>query len=268
MAMQLPSLSTDSLLPYLSVAVGIAATLIVALIVRRVLNRLLPKYMPASVYKPLNNLIFYVILFFGIISSLAPLNIDLSGLLVAGGVFGVAVAFASRTVFSNFLSGLFMYIDRPLKVGDAVKVEGVVEGVVKEIGVFSTRIMSWDGHLVRIPNEKLFSSPITNYSAQPVRRISILVGISYHSDLDKAREALLNLAERHPFVLVEPAPEVLVQDHGDSAVILNFRCWAPTPQWWPTRVWLMERVKRALEEAGVEIPFPQRVVWLKEDGKS
>ncbi len=257
--------SVDSLLPYVGVLLGVVGTLLVAFLVRRFLSRVLPKYMTSSVYRPLNNLIFYTIIFFGVISSLAPLNIDLSGLLIAGGTLGIAVAFASRTVFANFLSGVFIYLDRPLKPGDAIKVEGVVEGVVKEIGIFSTKIMSWDGHLVRIPNEKLFSSPIVNFSAMPVRRISIPVGVSYSSDLEVAKEALIGLAERHPFVLAEPAPEVLVQEYGDSAVILNFRCWAPTSQWWSTKVWLLSRVKEALESAGVEIPFPQRVVWLKRE---
>ncbi len=256
----------DSLLPYVGVLLGVVGTLLVAFLVRRFLSRVLPKYMTSSVYRPLTNLIFYTIIFFGVISSLAPLNIDLSGLLIAGGTLGIAVAFASRTVFANFLSGVFMYLDRPLKPGDAVKVEGVVEGVVREIGIFSTKIMSWDGHLVRIPNEKLFSSPIVNFSAMPVRRISIPVGVSYSSDLEVAKEALIGLAEQHPFVLAEPAPEVLVQEYGDSAVILNFRCWAPTSQWWPTKVWLLSRVKEALESAGVEIPFPQRVVWLRREG--
>ncbi len=258
----------DSLLPYVGVLLGVIGTLLVAFLLRRFLNRVLPKYMTAAVYKPLTSIIFYTVIFFGIVSSLAPLNIDLSGLLIAGGTLGIAVAFASRTVFANFLSGVFIYLDRPLKPGDAIRVEGVVEGVVKEIGIFSTKIMSWDGHLVRIPNEKLFSSPIVNFSAMPVRRISIPVGISYSSDLEAAKEALIRLADQHPFVLAEPAPEVLVQEYGDSAVVLNFRCWAPTSQWWPTKVWLLSKVKEALEEAGVEIPFPQRVVWLKRSEES
>ncbi len=256
-------MQVDAFLPYVGVVLGVTGTLLVAFLLRRFLNRVLPKYMTAAIYRPLNNIIFYTVIFFGVISSLAPLNIDLSGLLIAGGTLGIAVAFASRTVFANFLSGVFIYLDRPLKPGDAIRVEGVVEGVVREIGIFSTKIMSWDGHLVRIPNEKLFSSPIVNFSSMPVRRISIPVGVSYSSDLEAAREALIRLADRHPFVLAEPAPEVLVQEYGDSAVILNFRCWAPTSQWWNTKVWLLSKVKEALEEAGVEIPFPQRVVWLK-----
>ncbi len=107
--------SVDSLLPYVGVLLGVVGTLLVAFLVRRFLSRVLPKYMTSSVYRPLNNLIFYTIIFFGVISSLAPLNIDLSGLLIAGGTLGIAVAFASRTVFANFLSGVFIYLDRPLK---------------------------------------------------------------------------------------------------------------------------------------------------------
>ncbi len=252
------------LTPYVYVAIGVLVTFLVAHIVRKTIREVLPKYMTKEIYQPLELLIYYSILFFGIISSLSPLNIDLSGLLVAGGVLGIAVGFASRTVFSNFLSGIFLYIDKPLRIGDAVRVEGVVEGVVREINIFSTRIMSWDGHIVRIPNEKLFSSPIVNFSMMPVRRISINVGVSYSSDLEKAKKALIKLAESHPFVLVNPPPEVLVQEYGDSAIILNFRCWAPTSEWFSTKVWLLARIKEALDEVGVEIPFPQRVVWLRQ----
>ncbi len=254
----------DWLLPYIYVALGVVITFLVAHIVRKVLRNVLPRYMTRKIYYPIELIAYYSLLFFGIISSLSPLNVDLSGLLVAGGVIGIALGFASRTVFSNFLSGVFLYIDKPLKIGDSVKVEGIVEGVVQEIDLFSTRIMSWDGHIVRIPNEKLFSSPIVNYSAMPVRRISITVGVSYFSDLGKAKEALIRLAESHPLVLVNPPPEVLVQEYGDSSIVLNLRCWAPTTEWFSTKVWLMARIKRALDEAGVEIPFPQRVVWIKE----
>lgn len=251
--------------PYIGVLVGIVATLIIAILLKRFLERTLPNYVGPDVSKPLTRLIVYTVLFFGLISSLAPLNIDLTGLLVAGGALGIAVGFASRTVFSNFLSGVFMYMDRPFKLGDSISVEGIADGIVKEIGIFSTKVMSWDGYPIRIPNEKLFSSPIVNYSSSPVRRISITVGVSYSADLEKAKRALLDLAESHPMVLAEPSPEVLVQDYGDSAILLSLYCWAPTSQWWSTRVWILSKVKEVLDKAGVEMPFPQRVVWLKRE---
>lgn len=262
----MPIFELGSIEPYIGVLTGITVTLIITFLLRRLLEKTLPNYMGPTIYKPIIRVIVYTVLFFGLISSLAPLNIDLTGLLVAGGAIGVAISFASRTVFSNLLSGVFIYIDKPFKLGDSISVEGVAEGVVKEIDIFSTKVVSWDGQTVRIPNEKLFSSLIINYSASPVRRISILVGISYSSDLDKAKQALLDLAESHPMVLVEPSPDVIVQ-YGDSSILLNLICWVPTSQWWSTRVWLLSKMKKALEEAGVEMPFPLGIAWLKKAEK-
>jgi len=191
----------------------------------------------------------------------AGVSAKLSALIAAIGITGIVLGFAAQTVVSNFISGVFMYFDKPLQIGDAVKV-GEVGGVVEDLRVLSTRIRSWDGTLVRIPNEKLFNSNIVNLMRYPARRVDVSVGIAYDSDVGRAIEIIRNTLDEMPFVLAEPEPLVYVDSLGDSAVILSIRAWAPSEKWFDVRTEIVERVKRALDEAGIEIPFPQRVNWF------
>ena len=192
-------------------------------------------------------------------------NVSLSSLIVAGGVAGIVIGFASQTVFSNFLSGLFLYFDRPLKVGDAVELpDQGVSGVVSDIHVMSTRIRTWDGISVRIPNEKLFNSTIKNIYANVARRVEYKIGISYSSDVEKAKKIIIEEAEKHPYALSEPAPFVFLEEYGDNALILSARIWAPTQKWFDVKTSLLERIKKRFDEEGIEIPFPQVVNWFPE----
>ena len=258
--------SSEKLYEWATIGATILAGVLIALIIRYVLRRSVSKKFPQYIYIPLERLIFYAIIIVVTIAALRPLGLDLSGLLIAGGIIGIAVGFASQTVVANMLSGIFLFIDRPLKIGDPVRVEGI-EGRVVDISVFSTKIRAWDGYIVRIPNDKVFGSIITNFERTPVRRIAFKIGISYSSDVEKARKAILKAMEEHPFALVEPAPEVYVDDFGENAIILSARCWAPAPVWFATKKDLLEAIKNELTRAGIEIPFPQRVVWLPKDLK-
>jgi small-conductance mechanosensitive channel len=184
--------------------------------------------------------------------------------LVAGGLTGIVVGLAAQTVLSNLFSGLFMYFDRPLRVGDSIELpEYNVSGVVTDIHVISTRIRTWDGLYVRIPNDKIFTATIKNLMANAARRIEFDIGISYSSDIEKARKIMLEAAHNHPFALAEPPPDVFVKEYGDSAVILSYRVWAPTSVWWGVRTQLLEVIKKRFDEEGIEIPFPQVVNWFR-----
>ena len=196
--------------------------------------------------------------------NLAGISAKLSALLAAVGITGIVLGFAAQTVVSNFISGVFMYFDRPLQIGDAVKV-GDVGGVVEDLRILSTRIRSWDGTLIRIPNEKLFNSNIVNLMRYPARRVEVSVGISYDSDVEKAIEIIKKTLDDIPFVLAEPEPTVYVDSLGDSAVILSVRAWAPSEKWFNVRTEVVKRIKEALEEEGIEIPFPQRVNWFAKE---
>ena len=258
--------SYSDFLKFLGVAAAVGLTVAIALGIRLALRKLVSSKLPRHIYVPIERIVFYGIIAAGVTAALSPLGIDLTGLLVAGGVMGIVVGFAAQTVVANALSGIFLHIDRPLKLGDPVQVENI-SGHVIDISIFSTKIKTWDGNIVRIPNDKLFSTLITNYTASVARRIEFKIGISYSSDIGKAKEAILRVFNDHPLVLINPPPEVFVDDFGDSAIVLAARCWVPAPLWLRIRKELLELIKKSFDEVGVEIPFPQLDLHVKEGVK-
>ncbi|WP_297478918.1 mechanosensitive ion channel domain-containing protein [Thermococcus sp.] len=208
----------------------------------------------------------FITLAFFLALSFAGIMGELGALLAAAGITGIVLGFSSRTVVSNFVSGIFMYFDKPLQIGDAVQV-GDVQGIVEDIRILSTRIRTWDGTLVRIPNETLFNSNIVNLKRYPVRRVDVQVGIAYAEDAQRAIEVIKKTLDEMPLVLAEPEPRVYVEDLGDSAVILRVWAWAPSEKWFDVRTEIVRRIKEALDREGIEIPFPQRVNWFANELK-
>ncbi|ASJ15464.1 mechanosensitive ion channel family protein [Thermococcus radiotolerans] len=204
--------------------------------------------------------IFLTVAFF-LALNFAGVSGELSAVLAAIGITGIVLGFAAQTVVSNFVSGVFMYFDKPLSIGDQVQI-GELEGVVEDIRILSTRIRAWDGTLIRIPNEKLFNSNIVNFMRYPVRRVDVDMGISYSADAEKAIRIIKDVLDGIPLVLAEPEPLVYVNELSDSAVMIAIRAWAPSEKWFDVRTRIIRDVKKALDEAGIEIPFPQRVNWF------
>ena len=218
-------------------------------------------------------LFYYTVITFAFFISLniAGISGELSTLLAAAGITGIVLGFASQAVISNFISGIFMYFDKPLQVGDAVRIpESEIEGIVEDIHILSTRIRQWDGTLVRIPNASLFNSNIVNLQRYPVRRTTIVVGISYRSDVQKAIDVILRVLDEEPYVLAKPEPRVYVDELGDSSVNLKIWAWVPSTLWigqnlLRSKFLLLQKIKEALEAEGIEIPFPQRVNWFADE---
>lgn len=204
--------------------------------------------------------VFLTVAFF-LALNFAGISGELSALMAAIGITGIVLGFAAQTVVSNFISGVFMYFDKPLKIGDQVKI-GELEGVVEDMRILSTRIRSWDGTLIRIPNEKLFNSNIVNLMRYPVRRVDVDIGVAYSADADRAIKIIRDVLDEIPLVLAEPEPMVYVNELSDSAVLIAIRAWAPSEKWFDVRTRIIRDVKKALDEAGIEIPFPQRVNWF------
>ncbi len=217
-----------------------------------------------------------VTLSFFIALNIAGVSGELSTLLAAAGITGIVLGFASQTVVANFVSGVFMYFDKPLQIGDAVRLKdssgAVVEGIVEDIKIMSTRIRQWDGTLLRIPNDKLFNSEIVNLQKYPARRATIEVGIAYGADAEKAIEIIERILEEEPYVLAKPEPRVYVDRLDDSSVVIRIWAWVPSSRWvgenlLRSKYHLLQRIKEALDEAGIEIPFPQRVNWFANELK-
>ncbi len=237
---------------------------IMAKLFGKIIHDHLKKNVPPNIAKPLYNTIYYTIISIGIIVALETYGINLSSLLVAGGFAGIIVGFASQRVFSNVLSGFFLYIDKPFSVGDPIEIEGTrISGIVTDITMLSTRILGWDGVTYRIPNGTLFESNIKNLSGLVARRVEYLVSIGYEDDIEKAKNVIIKAIEDEPLALVDPSPQVYVENLGDSGVILKVRFWAPTPKWFEAKTKILEKIKIALDKAGIEIPFPQTTVWFR-----
>ena len=245
------------------IALGVFFTgIFISLLIRRIVYRVSIKFMPKDISSTLSKVIYYVLVIIVVISTFGVLGVDLTGFLIAGGVLGIILGFALQSVTSNFVSGLFLFWERPLKIGDLVEIDGQI-GRVVDISIMSTKIVGLDGVLIRIPNEKVFQAIINNPSKTIARRIDFVVGISYRSDAEKAYNVIRDIVLKHPFVLVYPEPEIFVEELGDSSVNIRVRVWVPTSEWYNVRKELLWKIKKALDQAGIEIPYPQHDLWFR-----
>ena len=242
-------------------AISVVIIVIVARIIAIYLKRTLSDRMERAELDKLVRVIQVVIILFGIWFALPSFDVDIGQLLVVGGTVGLIIAFASQKIVSNLGSGIFLLIERPVKIGDTIQI-GDVEGTVNQIRILSTIVKTYEGIYVRIPNEQVFSSDITNFVANPARRFEYTVSIGYGDDAGKAVRVIRTLLQEHPFVLKNPAPSIFVSKLGDSGVEITIYIWAPSRVWWSVRTELLQKIKEALNREGIEIPFPQRVVTL------
>ena len=242
-------------------AISVVIIVIVARIIAIYLKRTLSDRMERAELDKLVKVIQVVIILFGIWFALPSFDVDIGQLLVVGGTVGLIIAFASQKIVSNLGSGIFLLIERPVKIGDTIQI-GDVEGTVNQIRILSTIVKTYEGIYVRIPNEQVFSSDITNFVANPARRFEYTVSIGYGDDAGKAVRVIRTLLQEHPFVLKNPAPSIFVSKLGDSGVEITIYIWAPSRVWWSVRTELLQKIKEALNREGIEIPFPQRVVTL------
>lgn len=243
------------------VIVVMAFATIIAKLVTTNLRRTLIDKMKRDQLELMLKVIYFGIIFIAFIAVLPALGLDLSGLLVAGGITGIVLGFASQSVVANLVSGIFLISEKPIKIGDQVNIDGVA-GFVEDVNILSTIIRTYDGLYVRIPNEKVFTSNITNYVAHIARRFEYVIGIRYSDDAEKAIEIIKRLIEEHPFALKNPEPQVFVDNLGDNSVNIVVKIWAPSTEWYSVKMELLWKIKTELERNGIEIPFPQRVVWF------
>lgn len=202
---------------------------------------------------------FYAIVALSLVAALQVLGVNLGLLLGAAGILTVAIGFAAQTSASNIISGLFLISERPFAIGDAIEVEGVI-GEVVAIDALSVKLRTFDNRFVRVPNEQLLKSRITNLSHYPIRRVDVSVGVAYEEDLAHARAVLLRVAENLPLAFDEPKPLVLVVGFGESSVDLQLQVWATSANFLEVGTRLHMDVKAAFDAEGIEIPYPHRVV--------
>ncbi|MDF1764548.1 MAG: mechanosensitive ion channel [Oleibacter sp.] len=204
-----------------------------------------------------------VMLLLVIVFSLSQLGLDTTSLVALLGAAGLAVGLALKDSLSHFASGVMLILFRPFKVGDFVEVDGVM-GSVEQITIMSTRLKSPDNKVITVPNSNVFGNTMTNFS-EPTRRVDMVFGIGYGSDLLKAKAILEEMVNNHELTLAEPAPKVAVSELADSSVNFIVRPWVNAADYWTVYWGMMEAVKLRFDAEGIEIPFPQVSVHMEKD---
>jgi small-conductance mechanosensitive channel len=207
----------------------------------------------------------YVVYLAGLAIGLQSTGVNLSSLLVVGGAVGIGVGLGLQTLANNFVAGLVLLLEQPIRLGDRVEVGGVLGDVVRLAGR-STWVRTNDNVVIIVPNAEFISSRVTNWTANDrLVRFRIPLGVSYGSDPEKVRQILLQTATRHPDVLADPAPDVVFLGFGDSALNFELRVWSvrqvQTPHVLESDLYFS--IFRVFGENGIEIPFPQRDLHLK-----
>lgn len=228
------------------------------------LRRVLKDRVSKDVGEPILKLLYYGTLVIVFISILPLIGIDPSGFMLAGGVAGIVIGFATQNIVGNLVSGSFLMFERPIKIGDQVEVNGI-SGFVTDIRIISTYIRTHDGLLVRIPNQQVFTTNITNTVGHPVRRFEYTIRIRYSDDASAAIWLINDYIDKEPFALRNPTPSVFVNDLGESSVNIIVRIWAPVSEWFGLKTSLLLNIKKILEENGIEISYPQRVLHIKSE---
>lgn len=195
-----------------------------------------------------------------LVSVASMIGVETTSFIAMIGAAGLAIGLALQGSLANFAGGVLIMLFRPFRAGDWIEAQGV-GGSVDSIHIFHTILKTADNKVVIVPNGSLSNGHITNYSREPKRRVDISLGIDYSSDIKQAREVLLKIAE-DPRVHRDPAPVVFVTGLGDNAINLSLRIWVDTADFWPVTFAFTEQAKERLTEAGIGIPFPQRVVHL------
>ena len=204
----------------------------------------------------------YAVVTLAIATALAQLGFDLRVLLGAAGILTVAIGFASQTSASNLISGLFLMVEKPFIIGDFVEV-GNTRGEVLAIDLLSCKVRTMSNLMVRIPNESMVKSNITNLSYFPIRRFDIVVGVSYSSDLRRVRDLLFEAAHEHPLCLTEPEPLFSFSAFADSSMNVLFQAWTLNDNVLRVQTDLYIDIKDRFDRAGIKIPFPVRTLQIE-----
>lgn len=210
------------------------------------------------------NIIYALVFAATILMALSQVGIETTSFIAILGAAGLAVGLALQGSLSNFASGVLIIILRPFKSGDYIEAGGRA-GSVQKIEIFSTELRTPDNKVIIMPNSAIMSGPIVNFSREATRRIDLVIGVSYDSDLKKAKEVLQGVLDNEPRVLKDPAYTVAVHELAASSVNFVVRPWVNTGDFWPTYFSLVENIKLALDENNITIPFPQMDVHLHKD---
>lgn len=239
------------------------ASALLAIVVRRIVERLVDRDSPRTIGRLAGRVAAFLIVVLGFFYALSSVDVAVGPLLGGLGIIGIAIAFSLQDVLANFAAGVILQTRRPIRVGDQI-VSNELEGEVEDVTFRSVQIKDFDGETVYIPNSMVLQNPIVNWTKTPNRRTTLEIGVAYDSDLARAQEVLTEAMEGCERVLAHPAPQAFVYEFGESSINFAVRFWhgATILEMWRARDEAAQAAKRALDEHGFTIPFPQRTLWF------
>lgn len=227
-------------------------------LVHKILTR---REVEGTVVSFVSNLTFIAVMTFVVLAAVSKLGVQTTSFVAVIGAAGLAIGLAFQASLSNFASGFLLVLFRPFKKGDFIEGAGTA-GVVEEIQIFTTRLVTPDNKLIIIPNSKLMGDNIVNYSALGTRRVDFKFGVSYGDDLKKVKQVLQRIVDGEKRALKEPAPMIAVSELADSSVNLIVRLWVKSGDYWSVYFDTVEKVKLTFDAEGISIPFPQRDIHV------
>jgi potassium-dependent mechanosensitive channel len=245
----------------LIVVLGYVLANAVTLVLQKVLLSRLP--LQRGLPYAISTVTYYLLLLLVFLVALTDAGVELNKFTVVTGALGVGVGFGLQNIVNNFVSGLILLFERPIRVGDTVEAGGVI-GSVKRIGARSSTLQTFQGSEVIVPNSNLLSNQVINWTlSSPWRCVQIPVGVAYGTDPEPVLKRLVEVAESYPGVMRDPQPAAFFLGFGDNALNFELRFWAGQDTWFQLKSDVTTGVVRALRDAGIEIPFPQRDLHIR-----
>ena len=236
-------------------------------ILQVVVGRALKGHVPDQRGILIRKLIRYAGFTFAVITIFKQLGIDLSALLGAAGIAGIAVGFAAQTSVSNVISGLFLISEKPFQLGDVIQV-GDITGIVQSIDLLSIKLQTFDNRYVRIPNETIIKTNVVNVTRFPIRRLDVKVMVDYGADLEFVTTVLEDIARKNVWALDNPEPLVVLDKFADSGVEILFGLWFEKSNYLTLKNSIMLDIRKRFRLEGINIPFPQMDIHLSEPTRS
>ena len=231
-------------------------------VLQAIVSRTTKKNMPEQKAQLIKKIINYTGWIIAIISVLESAGVNLSALLGAAGIAGIAIGFAAQTSISNLISGIFLISEKPFQVGDVIQVDDI-SGIVMSIDLLSVKLQTFDNRFVRIPNESIIKTNVTNNTRFPIRRLDVWVGVSYDSDLTRVTEVLKDIAAKNLYALDNPEPLIYIDKFDNSSINILFGVWFEQSKLVDLRNSIITDIHTRFKQEGIEIPYPKQDVYIK-----
>jgi small conductance mechanosensitive channel len=241
-----------------ALAILIIGLFVIGIVVKTTRKIMKSRGIDETLQKFLGDLISWLLKILLLITVISKLGIETTSFAAIIAAAGLAVGLALQGSLANFAGGVLIMVFKPFKLGDLVEAQGEI-GVVKEIEIFTTKLIGLSNKEIIIPNGTLSNGNIINYSTQGTRRVDLTIGVSYDADIKQTKEVLLKVLTSNPKVLQDPAPAVTVSELADSSVNFAVRPWSKTEHYWDVYFEVTENVKEALDKANIDIPYPHQV---------